>query len=217
MRRTIGSISMISGRASGALLSLILTAPAAAQAYDIDTLLAALAREPPQSIAFTEIHSSALLDREFVVSGTLDYTGSGKLSRVVTAPYAERTDIDGDSVRIYRADRPERHFSLKRAPDLGGLLTGFSAILDGDRAALEREFELALVDGAMGWQLTLKPKNSRSRARIMAIRVRGTGDAPACIVTVAIDGNAASEVLLGSAAGEAEMAGRRAVHCAALP
>jgi hypothetical protein len=209
---------MISGRVSVALLSFIVASPVAAPPdYNIDTLLAALAREPPQSIVFTEFHSSALLDRELVVSGTLDYAGPGKLSRIVTAPYAERTDIEGDTVRIYRADRPERRFSLKRMPELGGLLTGFSAILGGDRAALEREFELAFVNGAAGWQLTLKPKGARARARIMAIRVRGIGGAPACIVTAAKDGNAASELLLGGAAVDPDIAGQRAMHCAPLP
>lgn len=218
MRHTTGSISMTSGRVSGALLALTLAAPAALpQARDIDTLLAALAREPPQSISFTEIHSSKLLEHELVVSGTLEYAGPRKLSRVVAEPFAERTDIDGDSVRIHREDRPERRFSLKRAPELGGLLTGFLAILGGDRAALEREFELALVDDAAGWQLTLRPKNVRTQARISAIRVRGTGDTPSCIVTTTGDSGAATELLLGNAAAEAGSAEQRKVHCAALP
>jgi hypothetical protein len=209
---------MIFGRVSAALLSFMLAGSTAAPPdYNIDTLLAALAREPPQSIAFTEIHSSALLEGELIVRGTLEYAGPGKLSRIVTEPYAERTDIDGDSVRIYRADRPEHRFSLKRAPELGGLLTGFLAILGGDRAALEREFEFALVNGAINWQLTLKPRGARAQARITAIRVRGAGDSPACIVTIAKDGGAATELLLGRASVDPDVAGQRAMHCAALP
>lgn len=209
---------MISGQVSIALLSLTLAAPAAPpQSYSIDTLLAALAREPPQSIAFTEIHSSQLLEHELIVSGTLEYAGPGKLSRIVTKPFTERTDIDSDSVRIYREDRPERRFSLQRAPELGGLLTGFSAILGGNRAALEREFELALVNGAAGWQLTLMPRSIRARTRITAIRVRGAGDAPDCIVTTAKDGGAATDLLLGDAALAADIAGQRTKHCAELP
>jgi hypothetical protein len=209
---------MISGRVSATLLSLTLAAPAALpQVRDIDALLAALAREPPQSISFKEVHSSKLLEHELVVSGTLEYSGPGQLSRVVTEPFAERTDIDGDSVRIHREDRPDRQFSLKRAPELGGLLTGFLAILGGDREALEREFEVALADGEAGWQLTLRPKNSGAQARVATIRVRGAGDKPDCIVTVSRDGGAASELLLGNAALEADIAGQRKVRCAELP
>lgn len=209
---------MISGRVSTTLLSLTLAAPAALpQARDIDALLAALAREPPQSISFTEVHSSKLLEHELVVSGTLEYSGRGKLSRVVAEPFEERTDIDGDSIRIHREDRPDRQFSLKRAPELGGLLTGFLAILGGERAALEREFELALVDGAAGWQLTLRPKNTRARTRIAAIRVRGAGNTPECIVTVSRDGGAATKLLLGEAAREGDGTGPRTTLCAELP
>lgn len=220
MRRTTGSISMISGRASAALLWLVLSPVAAAAdgpAHSVESLLAALAREPPQSIGFTEIRSSALLDRELVVSGTLEYAGPGKLSRSVLTPYAERTDIDGDEVRIYRAGRPERRFSLKRAPELGGLLTGFAAILGGDRAALEREFELSLANGAAGWQLTLIPRSNRARARVASIRVRGVDEAPDCIVTVANDGGATAELLLGTPASDPDIARQRALHCVVLP
>ncbi len=209
---------MISGRFSAALLSVALLAPAAAQSKDdLDSLLAALAREPPQSIAFTEFHSSALLDRELVVSGTLDYAGPRKLSRIVVTPYEERTDIDGNEVRVLRVGRPERRFSLKRAPELGGLLTGFSALLSGDRRTLEREFELGLARGTAGWQLTLAPRSARVRARIAGIRVRGAVDAPLCIVTVAQSGDRSTELLLGTAATDPDAAGQRARHCAALP
>lgn len=210
---------MISGRASAALLWLVLSPVAAAAggpAQEIESLLAALARQPPQSIAFTEIRSSPLLDRVLVVSGTLEYAGPGKLSRIVTVPYAERTDIDGDKVRIYRAGRPERRFSLKRAPELGGLLTGFAAILGGDRVALEREFELSLANGA-SWQLTLTPRSSRLRARVASIRVRGADDAPDCIVTVTKNTGAEAELLLGAAATDPDIARQRALHCVALP
>ncbi len=209
---------MISGRASATLLSLALAAPAAwPQARDIDAFLASLAREPPQSISFTEVHSSKLLEQELVVRGTLEYSGAGKLSRVVAEPFAERTDIDGDSVRIHRANRPVRQFSLKRTPELSGLLTGFLAILAGDRAALGREFELSLVDNAAGWQLTLRPRNVRVQARIAVIRVRGVGNTPDCIVTVSRDGGAATELLVGNTAREADTTELRRIRCAELP
>ena len=190
-------------------------APAAAPVSSIESLLAALARAPPQSIAFTELRSSALLEGELIVSGTLEYAAPGKLSRIVTQPYEERTDIDGDEVRITRADRPERRFSLRRAPELRGLLTSFSAILGGDRAALEQEFELSLATAEAGWQLSLIPRSKRARASIGSIRVRGAGDTPACIAIGGRDGETTA-LLLGAAASP-DAAGKRTLHCGALP
>jgi hypothetical protein len=192
-------------------------AVAPASPPDADALLATLAREPPQTIEFTEIRTSALLEGELVVAGTLEYSGRGKLSRIVTAPYAERTDIDGDEVRIQRTDRPVRRFSLRRAPELGGLLTGFTAILGGDRQALDREFELAYASGADGWQLTLTPRSHRAQGRVTNIRIRGVDDTPACIVTAATGGGGTTELLLGAATVNADNAEQRAKHCAGPP
>ena len=189
-------------------------ASATVPATSIEALLATLARAPPRSIAFTEIRSSALLEAELIVSGTLEYAAPGKLSRIVSRPYEERTDIDGDEVRITRADRPERRYSLRRAPELRGLLTSFSAILGGDHAALEREFELSLATTQAGWQLTLTPRNKRARASIGSIRVRGAGDTPACI-TIGGNGGESTALLLGVAA-DPDAAGQRALHCDGL-
>jgi hypothetical protein len=210
---------MISGRVSVTLLWFALApSPAAGDTTggSVGSLLAALAREPPQSIAFTEFRSSPLLDRALIVTGTLEYAGPGRLARIVTSPYTERADIDGDNVRIQRADQGERRFSLRRVPELGGLLTGFTALLAGDRAALEREFVLAYTDGANGWQLVLTPRGSRARARIENIRVRGAGDVPACIVTTPSKG-APTELLLGAMSANAGDADLRAAQCALLP
>jgi len=190
-------------------------APAAEPVSSIESLLTALARAPPQAIAFTELRSSALLEGELIVSGTLEYAAPGKLSRIVTQPYEERTDIDGDEVRITRVDRPERRFSLRRAPELRGLLTSFSAILGGDHAALEREFELSLATAAADWQLSLIPRSKRARASIGSIRVRGVGDTPACIAIGGNDGETTA-LLLGAAASP-DAAGQRTLHCGVLP
>ncbi len=208
---------MISGPAKVLLWIALAAAPAAAaEPRDLDALLAALARDPPQSIPFAEFHASRLLKQELVVTGTLEYAGTGKLARVVTAPYQERTDIDGDLVRIERAGRPERRFSLARAPALGGLLVGISALLSGDRAALEREFTVAQRAAGDAWQLELTPLQAIAGVIASTLRVRGVADAPRCL-TVLRDGRVASELLFGEAATAPDFAGSRASHCGALP
>lgn len=173
---------------------------AAASATDLDDLLASLARDPPQSIVFVETHRSPLLERELVVSGVLEYRGKDALSRIVMEPYRERTDIDGSDVRIRREGRPERRFSLRHGEDPVGMLMAFSALLAGDRAALDADFEASTVMAAGGWRLDLVPRHADRGGRIASIRVTGVDDAPACIAVLAQDGSATTVIRLGNSA-----------------
>ena len=120
--------------------------------------------------------------------------GKEQLSRVVTEPYRERTDIDGSDVRIEREGLPERRFSLRRSAELGGLLAAFASLLAGDRKALEGSFETTVEFLPGGWQLDLVPRQAGRRDRIGRIRVRGVGDTPACIAVVLQDGSTSSVV-----------------------
>lgn len=193
---------MISGRAERCFGGVLVLASAAAGAADLDSLLQSLAREPPQAIAFVETRSSPLLTQDVVVSGVLEYRGAGQLSRVVTVPYRERIDIDGSDVRIERDGRPERRFSLRRSAELGSLLPAFSALLTGDRPALEARFEISVEFRADRWRLDLVPKSTGKPDRIEVIRVRGAGNTPTCIVVMQ-DGRTASVIRLGASAKDA--------------
>ena len=197
-------------RLFGGLLAL---ASAAAGASDLDSLLKSLAREPPQTVAFVETRRSPLLTQDIVVTGVLEYRGTGQLSRVVTEPYRERIDIDGSDVRIEREGRPERRFSLRRSAELGGLLPAFSALLAGDRAALEADFETAVQFLPDGWQLDLVPRQAGQRKHIEMIHVRGEGDAPTCIAVMK-EGVTSAVIRLGAAAKDA---GGLTVDCGTAP
>lgn len=194
---------MISGLIRACLGCCLALSAAATSATDLDALLASLARDPPQSIAFVEIHRSPLLERDLVVSGVLEYRGKDALSRIVTDPYRERTDIDGSDVRIRREGRPERRFSLRHGEDPGGMLTAFSALLGGDRAALDAAFEASAVFDMRGWRLDLVPKQADRNARVAKIRVTGAGDAPACIAVLGQDGSATTVIRLGASTPDA--------------
>ena len=198
---------MNSGRTNACLGTLLLLAAGAAGAADLDSLLQSLAREPPQTIAFVEANRSALLEHDLVVSGVLEYPAKGRLSRVVVEPYRERTDIDGSEVRIRREGKPERRFSLRRSAELGGLLSAFSALLAGDRAALEVSFEPAVEFRPDGWQLDLVPRQAGRQDRVGKVRVQGTGDEPACIAVMMRDGSVATRILLGAAADDPSTGG----------
>jgi hypothetical protein len=164
------------------LLLTMMLATAQSAEPDVGALVKRLARPAPAQIAFTEIRFSPLLKQPLVVSGQLRYEGPTSLDRQVEQPYQESTQIRGDSVRVTRQGEAERSFALRRAPELRGLLTGFTALLAGDRAALEREFEIATAGTEGNWTLTLVPRDARTRKRLQRMQVHGRANEPSCFI-----------------------------------
>ena len=166
---------------------------------DASALIRSLARPAPASISFTEIRTSSLLDQPLIVSGELSYLGPERLDRVVTRPYREKTTIRGESVRVEREGEMPRTFALKRAPELRGLLTAFSALLAGDPSDLARNFLVTAEGEDAGWKLTLTPTDARARKRLSNLTMIGHGDEPVCFTLTSADG-AQSVMLLGERA-----------------
>lgn len=168
---------------------------------DADALIARLARPAPATIEFTEVRFSRLLREPLVVSGELGYAGASSLDRRVTAPYRENTSIRGESVKVEREGEKSRSFALKHAPELRGLLTGFTAILAGDAAALRQTFNVQSSSDGDRWALNLLPTDAKARRRLHKIEIIGAGAEPRCFNMVTVDG-AFSILLLGAAGKE---------------
>ena len=169
-----------------------------AQEPDPATLLQRLARPAPAMTPFTEVRFSQLLDRPLIVSGTLEYAGKDDLIRHVTAPFDERTEIQGETVRVDRG-RSHREISLSRVPELRSLVTGFGGLLSGDAAALEQDFRLSSSGDDAHWRLSLVPEDARIAQYVRTIEVTGAQDKPICIVTTEVRGNTSVLALQGPA------------------
>lgn len=166
---------------------------------DADALIASLAKPAPATIEFTEVRFSRLVREPLVVSGELGYSGPNSLDRRVTTPYRENTSIRGESVKVEREGEKPRSFALKHAPELRGLLTGFSAMLAGDAVALRQTFTVDALGSNDTWALKLQPKDVKAQRRLKRMDVSGSGTEPRCFSMITADG-ANSVLLLGPAA-----------------
>ena len=172
---------------------------ATAAALDAQALIGRLAKPAPATVAFREVRFSTLVNEPLIVAGELVYTDATSLDRRVMQPYRETVAIRGESVRVEREGSPPRSFGLNRAPDLRGLLSGFTALLAGDSAALERNFSIAANGSDAAWTLELTPTDKRARRRLQQIVVNGRADVPQCFTMLTANGGA-SVLLLGAAA-----------------
>lgn len=197
---------MISGNSIRLLLTLALLAPIMAWSagpsdQDADALIARLAKPAPATISFTEVRFSKLLRAPLIVSGDLGYSGPESLDRRVTTPYREHTSIRGESVKVEREGEKPRSFALKHAPELRGLLSGFSAMLSGDAESLRKTFDLEMAGNDDAWTLKLTPTDAKARRRLQQIEVNGRQSEPRCFSMTTADG-ASSVLLLGAASAD---------------
>jgi hypothetical protein len=181
-----------------------LTRPATTESHALDVaqtneLIGRLARPAPATVAFTEVRLSPLLQKPLVVSGELGYSGPASLDRRVTQPYRELTTIRGESVRVEREGQPARSFALKRAPELRGLLNGFSSLLNGDANGLRADFKIDAQQSADGiWGITMTPLDPRAAKRVKQLDAVGRESEPSCFTLTTAD-KGVSVMLLGAA------------------
>jgi hypothetical protein len=173
-------------------------APAAAQPA-VEQLVVHLGRPAPASSVYTEVRFVHLLRKPLVLHGQLDYNGATRLGKRVDAPYHETTTIADGAVQVQREGRAPRQFELARAPELEALLASFSALLGGDAAALQRYYDVQLVENAANWTLTLKPRDAGLARHLRDIVVDGAATEPRCF-TLHESGADASVLLLGALA-----------------
>lgn len=88
------------------------------------------------------------------------------LVREVTVPYHEVTTLRDGKVFLERDGQKRRDFDLSHVPELTGLYTGFSALLSGNRALLERIFvfvpRVHRMVGSCIWHLWMQHWRNRS-------------------------------------------------------
>jgi outer membrane lipoprotein carrier protein LolA len=170
-----------------------------ANTSDTAKLIALLARPAPASTKYTEVRFVHVLRAPLVLHGELDYNGAGRLGKRVEQPYQETMKIADGAVDVQRDGRSPQHFSLDRAPELQALLVGFSALLGGDAATLEKFYAVTLAENSKNWTLTLLPRNADFAKHLHDIVIDGSGTEPNCF-SLHQDHDDSSVMLLGELA-----------------
>ena len=186
---------------------------------DAAALIARLAHPAPARTAYSEVRFVRMLRKPLVLRGELEYGGAERLGKTVTAPYQETMTIADGNVVVQREGHGERKFALDRAPELQALLSGFSALLGGDAATVQKNFTLQLVDNAQNWTLTMTPSSALSR-HLRDMVVDGAANEPRCFTLHESSGET-SIMLIGPLAAaklpEAPTADALAALCRATP
>lgn len=137
-----------------------------ANAVEVNTFEAAaieiLSRvETPASsvIPFVELRKNALLEQPMVLSGEIDFSVPGSLSKHITSPFEERVTISSAAVEIER-NGETRRLPLKRKKGLVEFYTGLNALLNRDVVTLMALFDVESLSTGDTWSIVLIPTNT---------------------------------------------------------
>ncbi|WP_343203248.1 LolA-related protein [Xylella fastidiosa] len=172
---------------------------AANEPDDVTRILKVLAHSESVSIPFLELRSSALLKTQLRVRGYYRWLNVQTLVREVTVPYHEVTTLRDGKVFLERDGQKRRDFDLSHVPELAGLYTGFSALLSGNRALLERNFRVRAEGTQDGWQLHLAPVDATLAQQVHEVRLYGRGADLICMESVPARGDVQRTLLAGAA------------------
>lgn len=154
-----------------AFLLCLLAAPAWA-AWDVDQLMKALAAGRVSRATFVEKKFIAMLDAPVTSSGELLFTPPDRLERRTLKPRPESVVLEGGVMTMTRGQR-QMVLKLQEYPAVGALTESIRATLAGDREALEKHYTLKLEGNEGRWSLLLAPREAKTRAFVLEIRIDG--------------------------------------------
>ncbi len=143
------------------------------QDSSLDAILALLAQHPHGHALYSEEVRSALLQRPLHSSGELFFDAPDRLEKKTLQPVAQDLIVEGEVLTMVRG-KHRRSMQLGDYPQLTPLLVGMRATLAGDRATLEKNFQLSFAPSGAGWVLHLQPLASAGAPLYKHIEIRGT-------------------------------------------
>jgi hypothetical protein len=158
----------------------------------LDELMQLLASRSHGHVAFTEVHKLAMLKQPLTSSGELIYEAPERLQKLTLAPRPETLGLDHGVLTLERGHR-KRVLALKDYPQVIPFVESIRATLAGDRAALERYFNVRFTGTLADWALELQPRDPQVSATVREVRISGARDA---IHTVQIEQSDGDESIL---------------------
>jgi len=138
---------------------------------------------------FVELKYIAALQQPLESSGELFFNAPSRLEKHTLKPKSETLVLDGDKLQITRSNGRKMSLSLSDRPEISGFVESMRSTLLGDRAALERYYQLDAEGSMNEWQLQLTPKADSMRKIISAIRVTGSDAQIKTIELKQVDGD----------------------------
>lgn len=144
-----------------------------AAGWTLDQLMSSLAQTKTAKAKFHEIKYLNVLESSVESTGELLYVAPDKLIKRTIKPQPELMKMEGDTLTLERG-KNKYTMQIQEAPELAALIESMRGTLAGDRAALEKNFKVALKGKRERWTLLLTPVHTKALQVISNIEVSGS-------------------------------------------
>lgn len=155
----------------------------------LEQVMRMLAAVPKVEGTFREEKNLAMLQEPLVATGLLYYRAPAFLRKRTLSPQPEDYEADGDWLTIETPAAGRRQFNLGGYPQLRPFVEAIRATQAGNRAALERYYQLELQGTPAGWSLRLTPRDPQASQYVAAIVLRGRDGLISSMETLEPDGD----------------------------
>lgn len=149
---------------------------AAPRAHDptalLDRLMSLLGQRRRGEVSFTEHDTLRVLTHPMVSSGVLIYVAPDHLEKRTLQPRKSTLILDHGTLMVSAGGR-SYHLELSDYPQIAPYVQAIADTLSGNRAALERLFQVDFAGTLAHWTLTLTPRAGQ-HSPIRRIRIEGT-------------------------------------------
>lgn len=147
----------------------------AADEWTIDTLMRLQAQTKSSRATFVEQKYLSSVETPLESSGELSYQAPDRLEKRTLKPTPESLVLDKDTLLLERKGR-KRSIPLQSYPEVGAFVESIRATLAGDRAGLDRNYQVELEGKRERWRLLLKPLHAKAATLVSQIRLSGQGE-----------------------------------------
>lgn len=139
----------------------------------LSEVMRALAAVPAVEAVFREEKTLAMLQEPLVTQGILYYRAPAYLRKQTLEPHLEEFQADGEWLTVETPGQGRRDFNLRGYPQLQPFVEVIRATQAGDRATLERYYQLEFQGTLNDWQLRLTPRDSQVAQYLTRIIIYG--------------------------------------------
>ncbi|HYL90870.1 MAG TPA: outer membrane lipoprotein carrier protein LolA [Burkholderiales bacterium] len=143
--------------------------------WDMTRLMQDLAQVKIAKGRFVERKYLGILTAPLESSGTLIYIAPSRLEKHTLTPHDESLVLEGDRLTIEsQQTKRRRTLLLQDYPVIWMFVESIRSTLAGDRALLQRFYEITLEGEERKWRLVLKPIDPKMQELISEIRIGGS-------------------------------------------